>query len=351
MSQPKTARATLPQATISRAKDSLAKVPLPKAIQNRQDRWELYSRLARRVGSTVGGPVERRIERHLLQRSWVNAKPAMLKNYLVTSYQDPVINVQSILARHHFIGEVTGDEHRALMAEELDWAVEKNRALRKRQQELPEEYGMSFAELKRKGKWREAFAQIVDDHDVYATKWTEALHGADGPRVSIIEAACGSANDYRAFDGYGIAPLVDYTGIDLTEANIANARSMFPEADFRVGDVQDIDAEDGSYDWAVAHDLLEHLSPSAFNRAIDELSRVSRRGVLISFFLMRDEPEHRIQPRRYYHVNDLSKDRIEERFARYCSDIQWTQIRPWLKETHDFGDYYNWRAWTMIAKH
>jgi 2-polyprenyl-3-methyl-5-hydroxy-6-metoxy-1,4-benzoquinol methylase len=57
---------------------------------------------------------------------------------------------------------------------------------------------------------------------------------------------------------------------------------MFPRIDFRVGDVQDIQAEDDAYDWALAHDLLEHLSPSAFNRAIDELCRVTRRGVLSS---------------------------------------------------------------------
>jgi hypothetical protein len=36
---------------------------------------------------------------------------------------------------------------------------------------------------------------------------------------------------------------------------------------------------------------------------------------------MREEPEHRVQPRRFYHVNELSKDRIQERFARHCTDM------------------------------
>jgi ubiquinone/menaquinone biosynthesis C-methylase UbiE len=259
--------------------------------------------------------------------------------------------VQSILARHEIIRELNGEAHEELMDEELRWAVEKHRDLRKRQHDLPREYGVDFNEIKRSGKWRAAFDEIMSDKDRYAVVWTEALRALPHGGLSVIEAACGSANDYRYFDRYGLAQLLSYTGFDLTRANITNARRMFPGIDFRVGDVQDIQAKDNSYDWAVAHDLLEHLSPSAFNRAIDELCRVARRGVLISFFFMRDEPEHRVQPKRYYHVNELSKDRTEERFARHCTDIRWVHVRPMLAERCGFGDYYNWRAWTMIARH
>jgi Methyltransferase domain len=74
--------------------------------------------------------------------------------------------------------------------------------------------------------------------------------------------------------------VLDYAGFDLTSLNIDNARQMFPGVDFRLGDVQDVDAADQSYDWAVAHDLLEHLSPAACNRPIDELCRIAWRGVL-----------------------------------------------------------------------
>ena len=313
-------------------------------------RWR-YSRVARRVGSVFGGRVERRIERHLLERAWLHAKPEMLQVYLVGSYQSPVINVQSILARHEIIRELDGDVHDELMEEELRWAVEKHRELRKRQHDLPREHGVDFGAIKRSGKWRAAYDEVMWDQDRYAPVWTDALRGRPGRNLSVIEAACGSANDYRYFDRYGLAPRLAYTGFDLTRANIANAQLMFPSVDFRVGDVQDIQAKDDSYDWALAHDLLEHLSPSACNRAIDELCRVSRRGVLISFFLMRDEPEHRVQPKRFYHVNDLSKDRIEERFARHCTDIRWVHVRPMLAERYGFDDYYNWRAWTMIARH
>ncbi len=74
-----------------------------------RQRWrERYSRAARRVGSAFGGRVERRIERHLLERAWLHAQPKRLQVYLVRSYQNPVINVQSLLARHEVIKQSHG---------------------------------------------------------------------------------------------------------------------------------------------------------------------------------------------------------------------------------------------------
>jgi ubiquinone/menaquinone biosynthesis C-methylase UbiE len=314
-------------------------------------RRERYSHFARLVGGMIGGRVERRIERHLLERAWVGTKAKRLRRYLVGGYQNPVINVQSILVRHELIREIDGGAHEELMDEELRWAVETHRALRKRQRELPAEHGMDWAEIKRSGIWQAAYDEVVADRGHFAAAWTEALRAEPKGRLSVIEAACGSANDYRCFDSYGMAPLLDYTGFDLTKKNIANAHKLFPDADFRVGDAQEIEAADGSYDLAMAHDFLEHLSPSAFNRAIDELCRVSRRGVLISFFNMLDQPDHQIQPRRTYHFNVLSKDRIVERVARHCSEVRVVHIRPMLAERFGFGDYFNGRAWTIIARH
>jgi hypothetical protein len=127
-----------------------------------------------------------------------------------------VINVQSILARHEVIKEIDGGTHDELMEEELRWAVEKHRELRKRQHDLPSEHGVDFREIKQSGKWQAAYDQITGDQDRYAAAWTEALRGRPRRCLSVIEAACGSANDYRYFDRYGLAPLLSYTGFDLT---------------------------------------------------------------------------------------------------------------------------------------
>jgi SAM-dependent methyltransferase len=274
-----------------------------------------------------------------------------LRNYLVSSLQNPVINVQSVLVRHHFVRELCGDQHEDLMSEELQWASDTNQHLRIRQHALPRETGLTWKEVKRRKIWETEIAEAVGDSDRFAARWRDALAESSVTRLSLIEAACGSANDYRAFDAYGLAPHLDYTGFDLTETNVANAREMFPDVDFRRGDVQNIPAEDKSYDWAMASDLLEHLSPQAFNRAIDELCRVSRTGVVIIFFLMSDTPEHQVTPRRSYHVNVLSKDRIRDRFVELGLTPEFVDVSRMLKERFGFDDYYNRRAWSVIARH
>jgi SAM-dependent methyltransferase len=313
-------------------------------------RWERSSRIARRIGSALGEPVERRVERHLLRRAWQHFDRERLKGYLVGGYQNPVINLQSILARHELIRELYGDAHDAMMDAELQWVADTHRALRARQRALQEQMGKDFRQIKNSKKWLQACAEVLVDQDQFAAVWTEALRKPPMRRLAVIEAACGSANDYRFFDTYGLAPHLDYTGFDLTSLNIDNARQMFPGVDFRIGDVLNIDAVDRSYDWAIAHDLLEHLSPVACNRAIDELCRVAGRGVLISFFLMGKHSEHKVQAQRTYHVNHLSRDRIHEQFERHCTDIRWIHVRSFLKERTGFGDYYNNNAWTLIAR-
>jgi SAM-dependent methyltransferase len=329
--------------------ESRARAAAEKAERIR--RRERNARIARRVGGVVGGPVERRIERTLLTKSWENASAAGLKGYLVSSLQNPVINVQSVLARHHFVHELYGDQFTELMAEELQWASDTNQHLRKRQRALPKETGLTWAEVKRRKIWENEIAAAIGDPDRFAARWREGLATPPATRLSMIEAACGSANDYRAFAAYGLGSHLDYTGFDLTEANVANAKEMFPDVDFRRGDVQEIPADDKSYDWAMASDLLEHLSPQAFNRAIDEFCRVSRKGVYIIFFLMSDIPEHKVSPVRSYHVNDLSMNRIRERFVEHGLTPEFVHINSMLKERFGFGDYYNKRAWSLVARH
>lgn len=312
------------------------------------ERMENLARVARSVAAHAPAPIERRVERLLLKRQWAKSSARGLQSYLVVGYQSPIINAQSILARHHFTREVFGDDRFAeLMQQELDWSAERNQQLRGRQRELTEAYG-EFRKAKTAGAWRAAYDEVMVDRRRFAPLWREALQqDRPGARLGVIEAACGSANDFRFIKRYGLARHLRYTGFDLTQTNIDNAKRMFPRADFRLGDVQNVAAGDQSYEWAVAHDLLEHLAPHAFERAIEELCRVTSRGVVVSFFHMSDIPEHRINPRRTYHVNMLSKRRIEESFLHHCREVSTVQIQT----MPGFEDNYNRNAWTLIARH
>jgi ubiquinone/menaquinone biosynthesis C-methylase UbiE len=140
----------------------------------------------------------------------------------------------------------------------------------------------------------------------------------DAPRLRVVEIACGSANDYRSWVAYGIASLLDYTGIDLNPTNVANARRRFPDIDFRVGDVLHVPFDDRRVDVVVASDIFEHLSLGSMEAALNEATRLARRALVLSFFNMAEIPNHLAQPRRLYHVNRLSQARIADRLHR-CS--------------------------------
>jgi hypothetical protein len=88
-------------------------------------RHERVGRITPGVG--LSDPIERRIERSLLQRSVLGMEKAgVTAGVPRRQLPEPVIDVQSIHARHELIRELDGEKHDALM-EELRWAVDKNR--------------------------------------------------------------------------------------------------------------------------------------------------------------------------------------------------------------------------------
>ena len=78
------------------------------------------------------------VERFLLKRWWNRASPEMLDRYLVSGYQNPRINVQSILVRHFLVRRIFGAaaDLEQLMSDELDFAIELNETMRVTADEL-----------------------------------------------------------------------------------------------------------------------------------------------------------------------------------------------------------------------
>jgi ubiquinone/menaquinone biosynthesis C-methylase UbiE len=125
--------------------------------------------------------------------------------------------------------------------------------------------------------------------------WREILAEEQPQHISVLEPACGSANDYRYIEAFGIARLLDYTGFELCDKNVSNARYMFPSLCFKVGNVLEIKADNNTFDYFVAHDLFEHLSVEAMKTAIAEICRVTHKGICAGFFNMYDGKQHKIQ--------------------------------------------------------
>jgi len=315
----------------------------------------LHSRRRSVIARVVGRPRlaagqdALRAEESKLRSVWSGYRQEMLEVYLVSGYQDPRINAQSILARHLLIRTLFGSEFDELMREELAHAVELNEAVRVRAEEL----GVTIsATLDPEGQAavRRVTEVIEDRAAAFAGRWQDALRGREAARLSVIEFACGSANDFRSFADYGIARFLDYTGIDLNETNIANAKRMFPDVKFRTASILSLPEADRSVDFVIGFDILEHLSLPAMHEAFDAAVRICRRGIYFAFFRMNEIPGHENNPRGNYHINQLSAPMFREQAKKRFASVQLLHVPTMLADDYGYKHSYNPKAYSLIAE-
>ena len=331
-------------------------------------------------------------ESEKLARSWMCHDPALLRDYLVAGVEDPRINLQSILTRHFLLRALGLERCRPLMEEEYRFASAMNwlvklagqagdsdelgqvlHALRKGGDnaegiEIPSFIIRTFALLPIAASglaipnYIQTFlsgTQIRDRQarpcqpslDTFRDLWRAALAAglpALNRALTVLEPACGSANDYRFLEAFGIARLIDYHGFDLCPGNIENARALFPGVAFEPGNVFDIAAPDKSFEVCFVHDLFEHLSPAGLEAAVREICRVSRRGLCIGFFNMDEIPAHQVRPVREYHWNLLSMARMKELFADCGFAAQAVHIGSFLRRQTGCDQTHNPNAYTFL---
>ena len=243
-----------------------------------------------------------------LKLAWDCYPAEYLDCYLVSGVEDPRVNGQSILTRALLADALYPGRFDALITEELrfgavlTWIVQQLEKGSTRQQlfdaiESPGRAAIPEFVLKTAAWLREETCPIPDylatalscrdcdrpHHclsdlalDTFMTIWSEQLAQAPNTMMSVLEVACGSANDYRFLHQSGLAQFLSYTGIDIAARNIENAKSRFPNVDFRVQSILTTDLPDSSYNCVFCHDLLEHLSLAAMERALAEMLRIAR---------------------------------------------------------------------------
>jgi ubiquinone/menaquinone biosynthesis C-methylase UbiE len=328
-------------------------------------------------------------ESEKLLGSWTRHDAGMLRDYLVAGVEDPRLNLQSVLSRHFLVRALTAERFAALMEAECRFAAVMNwlaglarrlsdpeepaailHALRRGADnaegiEIPQFALESFAALPAVAgeltvpNYLESFlsepqfvAGRLQPHqaslDTFTRLWSRALV-AEGPQsVSVLEAACGSANDYRCLHACSLARLLDYTGFDLCPANVENVCALFPGVRFRLGNVFAIAEPDKSFDLCFVHDLFEHLSLEGMRAAVAEVCRVTRRGLCIGFFNMDETREHVVEPFEEYHWNKLSMARMRELFAEHGFATQAIHIGTFLHRQVGCEETHNPNAYTFL---
>ena len=324
-----------------------------------------------------------KLETQRLIKSWMQHDRGRLHYYLVQDVEDPRVNVQSILTRHFLIKQLFGDRFDDLMEHELRFSLVVNwllgllkkstkpvrlhtllDALLEREDEaegieIPPYVSKTFDLLLVPNYMCDLFSWVpLETAEVPIPKylistfqmiWREVLADEERQDISVLEPACGSANDYRFIDAFGIARLLNYAGFDLCEKNIYNSRQMFPNARFEVGNVLEIDDEDDTFDFCFVHDLFEHLSVEAMEAAIAEVCGITRKEICAGFFNMHDGPRHIIQTVRDYHWNKLSLAESKAVFEQYASSVQVIHVDTYLRSKFRCHDTHNKWAYTLIA--
>lgn len=288
-------------------------------------------------------------ETRLLRWSWVSRNAERLDEYLVIGWQNPRVNVQSILIRHALLRRLFGAEFEEQMTAELQLAIELNEALRLESLRTGTPINASL-DAERQARIREVGMVIAGREGEFQDRWRTTLASRTGPRLSVLELACGSANDYRAFADFGLAPFLDYVGMDLNPKNVANAQRRFPAVRFEVGNAMDTKQAAGSFDVVIASDLFEHLPIPVAAQVLAEATRVARQAVVLSFFNMAEVAEHDDRPVAAYHWNLLSRARYEEALGASFTTVSVTPISDWLKRDFGYEHAFNRGAYTIIAQ-
>jgi SAM-dependent methyltransferase len=141
----------------------------------------------------------------------------------------------------------------------------------------------------------DVFMDTMAEEYLRKTPWTQLRLAAvedlvephPGERVLDLGCAAGAITDFLS--GFGCEVI----GVDSEPRAIEHARSLFPDYRFEQADVAELPFPDGSFDKAVAADLVEHLPDEPFRAMLAECRRVLVPGGTLSLYT--PNPSHLIE--------------------------------------------------------
>ena len=125
------------------------------------------------------------------------------------------------------------------------------------------------------GARAEAWAELCAPFT--APAWTAVADATGiGKGTRVLDVACGSGEFLRLAAGRGAI----VSGIDAAEGMLAVARAAVPEADLRLGGMEDLPWEDGAFDVVTGFNAFQFAADTT--AALAEAARVVRPGGLVA---------------------------------------------------------------------
>ena len=308
-----------------------------------------------------------------LQAAWDRHSADMLETYLIQHVENPCINAQSVILRGLLFDALFPGQFTALILEEMRYSACALMSLRAILEEWhpqadpsarrshPDSRARKIAFLRNCGRSGIDLARMHEQL-VYAEaagwrnfispfeeRWRTTVSGLSA-HASVLELACGSANDARYYARYGLDQFISYTGVDLCRKNVTNAARQVPGGRFLCCDARALPFADWSHDYVFVCDLLEHLPDWGIDEILYEATRVARKEVWLSLFDADWIPVHEIRPEEVYYLNTLSLADLRvslrrQGFASYVVDIpiEWAATFPGYR-------HYNEHARMIVAE-
>lgn len=150
-----------------------------------------------------------------------------------------------------------------------------------------------------------------------------------GERMLDLGCAAGAVTHFLSTFG------CEVVGVDSEPLAVEAARRLFPRVRFEVADVRSLPFPDGSFDKAVAADVIEHLDDDTFASMLAEARRVLVPGGTFSLYTPnRTHPIERLKRRNLIlaenptHVALRSAGELEVALKRAGFDVEISTWRP-----------------------
>ena len=318
-----------------------------------------------------------------LRDSWNTLPIEHLANYLSIEEQDQRINTHSILTRALLIDTLWPDRFTAWVDEEfrfglvMSWLLQTLRSGARRDELLEalhaDEADENIPRLVRDTTaWLQTEDCPIPDYvseallfsdpdqpgwylfepamDTFATLWPALLSDQPGRRISVLEIACGSGNDYAAIQQFGLAAHIDYAGFDISWKNVRNARARFPCINFFESSILNSGLPDNGYDYLFVHDLIGHLSPNGMETALQEIMRIVRTEAWIHCHNVADIERHEIRPFLMYFKNRLSIKQLSASLTAAGATVDALPLSELLDGKFGYAPAYTEAAGSLIAR-
>ena len=183
-------------------------------------------------------------------------------------------------------------------------------------------------------------SKTVDYYDQTANSWTES-HSTPkfwGPVEKfyqlvtagrVLEIGCGGGRDAQDY----LIDRFDYTGVDMSEGLLAEARKRNPDGKFFKESVYELDFPDDSFDgfWAAA--VLLHMPKDRIGKALTRIHSVVKSGGGGFVSVKQGEGEREDETGRwfaYYSQDEFCKVLSGNGFEVVESDVLKTSNTTWL---------------------